>query len=94
MLILKYIKEEKRAVFVQDINKDSEMWKDDDRLKDYRGEIQRTLWYSVIDNASKGADIGGDIGSIFGNIGRSIGGAIGGFVGAISGFVGGIFDLW
>ena len=94
LLILQHTKEEKRAVFVQDINKDSNMWKDDDRLKDYRGEIQGTLWDSVIDNASKGADIGGDIGSIFGNTGRAIGGTIGGVIGAVSGFIGGMFGRW
>jgi uncharacterized protein len=87
LLILQHTKEEKRAVFVQDINKDSNMWKDDDRLKDYRGEIQKTLWDSVKESASQGADIGG---AIFGAPGRIIGGAIG----AIGGFIGGLFGEW
>ncbi|MCL1489613.1 MAG: 50S ribosome-binding GTPase [Pseudanabaena sp. Salubria-1] len=87
LLILQHTKEEKRAVFVQDINKDSNMWKDDDRLKDYRGEIQKTLWDSVKESASQGADIGG---AIFGAPGRVIGGAIG----AIGGFISGLFSGW
>ena len=47
LLILQHTKQEKRAVFAQDMNKDSNMWKDDDRLSDYRGEIQKTLLESI-----------------------------------------------
>ena len=45
--ILRHTKNEKRAVFMQDINKDTEIWKDDDNLSDYRGEIQKSFFESV-----------------------------------------------
>lgn len=83
--ILRHTKEEKRAVFAQDINKDKEMWEDDDQLEDYRTEIRESMWESVKSSASKGADIGGEIGSIFGSAGRAVGKVVGGAVGAVWG---------
>lgn len=89
--ILQHTKAEKRAVFAQDINRKEEMWKDDDKLKNYREETRATLWDSVKSAASKGADIGGDIGGIFGSPGRAVGSAIGA---AIGGFAGAFMSLW
>lgn len=83
--ILRHTKEEKRAVFAQDINKDKKMWEDDDQLEDYRTEIRESMWESVKSSASKGADIGGEIGSIFGSAGRAVGTVVGGAVGAVWG---------
>ena len=81
--ILRHTKKEKRAVFAQDINRNTEMWKDDDRLEDYREEIQKTMWESVTESASKGADIGGSIGKALGaeTVGRVLGAVAGGVVG-------------
>lgn len=45
--ILQHTKSEKRAVFMQDINKDAEMWKDDDKLQDYQLEIKKSFFDSV-----------------------------------------------
>ena len=73
LFILRHTKEEKRAVFAQDINRDKEMWKDDDKLENYREEIQKSLWDSVKDGASNGANIGENIGWIFGETGSKIG---------------------
>lgn len=92
--ILRHTKQEKRAVFEQDLNKDSEMWKDDDQLEDYRSEIRETMWESIKSTASKGADIGGDIGAIFGSAGRAVGAAVGGAVGAVVGAVKSLFSWW
>lgn len=47
LLILQHTKEEKRAVFTQDINPDKKMWADDDKLENYREKIQTSLWDSV-----------------------------------------------
>ncbi len=100
LLILQHTKQEKRVAFAQDMNKDSKMWKDDDRLSDYRGEIRNTFIESITDGASTGADIGSDIlGGIgelaFGRAGERIGEAagkiIGGTVGAVTGAIGGAF---
>lgn len=91
--ILRHTKEEKRAVFAQDINKDKKMWEDDDELENYREEIKQTLWESIKDNASKGADIGGDIGdALFGKPGKAAGRVIGAAIGAVVGFFSGIFS--
>lgn len=61
LFILQHTKQEKRAVFAQDMNKDSNMWKDDDRLSDYRGEIRNIFLESITDGASTGADIGSNL---------------------------------
>lgn len=88
--ILRHTRPEKRAVFIQDVNRNSEMWRDDDRLTDYRKEIRSSIWQSISDSASRGAEIGGQIGSYFGSIGKTagtlIGGVIGGAIGAIGSF--------
>lgn len=85
--ILRHTKPEKRAIFMQDLNKNDQMWEKDDELEDYKAEIKKTLLESVISSASKGAEIGAGIGKIFGGagevVGRVIGGAIGGFAGGI-----------
>lgn len=105
LLILQHTKQEKRAAFAQDMNKDSNMWKDDDRLSDYRGEIRSTFVESITNGASNGAGIGSDIfggvGSIvFGSagervgeaVGKVVGGVVGGVAGAIGGAVSKIFS--
>jgi hypothetical protein len=85
--ILRHTKSEKRAVFVQDVNKNETMWEDDEDLTKHREEIKTSVWGSIKESASKGADIGGDIGAIFGGVGRAVGTVIGGAVGAIGGWI-------
>jgi hypothetical protein len=87
LFIVQHTKSEKRSVFIQDINKKEEMWKDDDKLINYREETRATMWESVKSAASRGADIGGSIGAILGEPGRVIGSAIGGAIGAVYGFI-------
>lgn len=97
--ILLRTREEKRAVFAQDLNADAEMWKDDDKQDDYRGKIEKNLLESLLVSASKGADFGGKIGS---SIGRAVGGergqaageAVGKVLGAIGGAIGGLFSIF
>lgn len=45
--ILRHTKSEKRIIFAQDINKDAEMWKHDDKLQDYQKEIEKSFLDSV-----------------------------------------------
>lgn len=78
--ILRHTNMEKRAAFVQDINKNKDMWKDDDKLQDYRTEIKQSFIESVASNAAKGAAIGG---AILGPVGAKIGILIGGAWGAL-----------
>lgn len=96
--IIKFTPKEKRLSFVENVNRNEEMWKDNDDLKDYRKGILEEFGETVSDCAMEGADIGGDIGSIFGSAGEAAGRAIGGVVGTVVGVgkaikdtIGGIF---
>ncbi|MFR5400874.1 MAG: GTPase family protein [Lachnospira sp.] len=94
--IVKATPAEKRAVYVNNINQDENMWKDDDELIDYAKETKRTILQSVMDSASEGADIGGEIGEVFGpageTVGRVIGTVVGGAAGVVKGIGGGVID--
>lgn len=89
--IVKATPEEKRLSYIDNLNQEEEMWKDDDGLKDYRAEVQKSFFTTVKEHAAKGADIGGSIGSIFGKKGEAVGKAFGGFVGGGIGIVKSIF---
>ncbi|KAE9647786.1 GTP-binding protein [Pseudomonas sp. PB103] len=93
--ILRHTKAEKRAVFAQDVNTDEQMWRDDDRLLDYRKEIQLTVIDSIKINASIGSDMGGEIGSAIGSLlgkkGQILGEVGGKVAGALIGGVVGFF---
>ncbi|MFA6808709.1 MAG: CFI-box-CTERM domain-containing protein, partial [Eubacteriales bacterium] len=83
---------EKRLSFVENINKDADMWKDNDDLVDYRKGIWESFGETVTDCATNGADIGGEIGSIFGSTGKVVGKVIGGAVGTVVGGAVGFFN--
>jgi predicted GTPase len=90
--IVKYTPKEKRLVYYDNLNKDTEMWKDSDELKDYSNEIKSSFGESIVDCAMEGAKIGGEIGSIFGTAGKVVGSVIGGVVGAVGGIIEGLFS--
>lgn len=90
--IIKFTPKEKRLSFVENINRNDEMWKDNDDLKDYRKGILEEFGETVSDCAMEGADIGGDIGSIFGSAGEAAGRAIGGVIGTGVGVVKAVWD--
>ena len=90
--IIKIMPKEKRLSFVENINRNDEMWKDNDDLKDYCKGILEEFGETVSDCAMEGADIGGDIGSIFGSAGEAAGRAIGGVIGTGVGVVKAVWD--
>ena len=90
--IIKFTPKEKRLSFVENINRNAEMWKDDDDLKDYRKGILEEFAETVSDCAMKGADIGEEIGSIFGSVGEVVGRTIGEGVGTVVGVAKAIYD--
>lgn len=92
LYILQGVDKSKRAVFIQDLNTDSTMWKDDDGLDKYKEQVQQTLWESIKTTAESCGDIGGELGSYFGTNGKAAGRAIGTVVGSVIGFFKGIFD--
>ena len=91
--IVKAIPSEKRAIYVNNINENREMWRDDDKLLDYGEATRKSIFESIREGASAGAGIGGAIGgaidgilgsegeSIFRGVGEAIGGIIGGIIG-------------
>ncbi len=89
--IVKFTPKEKRLSYVDNINTDQEMWKDNDDLKDYSKGILESLAESVGECAAAGADIGGELGSIFGKTGETIGRVVGGAIGGVVGFFRGLF---
>lgn len=89
--IVKNTPAEKRLSYADNISDNKEMWEDDDGLKDYTKEVQKSFVETVVDYASKGANIGGKIGSVFGKTGEAIGSAIGGTIGAVGGAISSIF---
>ena len=85
--IIKYTPKDKRLSYVENINRNEEMWKDDDKLKDYRNEVRKSFAETVVDCAADGANIGGKIGKIFGKTGETVGKVIGGVVGGVIGVI-------
>lgn len=81
--IVKSTPSEKRMVYINNLNEDKNMWKDNDDILDYGRETRKSIMESVIEGASKGADVGGEIGGIFGKTGEKIGRAVGGVIGGI-----------
>lgn len=90
--IIKHTPQEKRIVYIDNINKDPNPWKSNDDIKDYNNEIKTSLMESVREGVSGGADIGGAIGSIFGKSGETVGRVVGGAVGGVVGFFKGLFS--
>ena len=80
--IVKYTPEEKRLSFVDNVNRNKQMWADNDDLEDYRKGILEEFGKTISECAMSGADIGGNIGSFFGGTGEVIGASLGGIVGA------------
>lgn len=90
MFIVNHTKPEKRAVYINDINKDKKMWEKDDELEDYTSNIQASLWDSVVSAAKSGGNYGESIGKVFGAIGGGVGRVVGTAAGAVVGF----FKSW
>lgn len=79
--IVKFTPKEKRLVYLDNVNRSTEMWKDNDDLKNYRAGIIETITETVSDCACRGCEIGERIGSPFGIVGEVVGGVVGGIVG-------------
>ena len=55
--IVKATPSEKRVAYVNNINEDPQMWKDDDELMDYAKETKESIWQPIIDLASAAGEI-------------------------------------
>lgn len=89
--IIKSTPDEKRMIYVDNINKDPDVWKQNDTLHDYNLEIQQDVKFSLtkaLDSSAKGAVAGVTIGALVPVIGPIVGATIG----AALGFIGGLFN--
>lgn len=90
--IIKSTPDEKRIIYVDKINRNPEVWKNNDDLINYNYEIQNEMKGSLtraLDTAAKGAIAGATVGSLVPMIGPIIGAG----VGATLGFIGGLFGI-
>lgn len=92
--IIEYTPKEKRLLYVDNINRNTEMWKSNDELADYRTGILESFGSSMTECIADGANIGGEIGSVFGGAGRVVGSIVGGIAGAAVGVVKGVVDTF
>lgn len=83
--IVKATPKEKRLSYVDHINQDTEIWKDDDGRQDYSSGILEEFSESVFGCAAAGADLGERVGSIFGRTGETIGRVVGSVAGGVVG---------
>lgn len=74
---------EKRAIYLNNINENEEMWQDDDELEEYGEKTRQSIWESVAEGVSRGAYVGGELGKIFGKTGERIGKVVGGVAGGV-----------
>lgn len=93
-LILKHTPKNKRLVYMNNVsNKDPDVWKSNDDLKDYGKEIRNSVMESFLDSIVEGAEYGAKIGeAIFGEPGKVLGKVVGGIGGAVVSAVSGIAD--
>lgn len=89
--ILKMTPKEKRLAYTDNINKDANVWKDNDDLKDYSQEIQNSFLETLSEFAGYGGEIGAEIGRHLGPIGKVAGRVVGTVVGGVAGVVVSIF---
>ena len=55
--IIEHTPKRKRLAYVDNINRDEEKWKDDDKQKDYKKNITKNIWATISDCIAAGADI-------------------------------------
>lgn len=89
--IVKNTPTEKRLSYVNNLSTKKEMWEDDDGLKKYKEETQKSfieVAQHVSKNVAVGAAVGAEIGSIIPVVGIVIGAAIGGVIGLVGSLFG------
>lgn len=91
LTMLRNMKEEKRFLFTDSLNKNPDIWSKNDKIEEYNDEIKKEVKLSItnaIDSAAKGAIAGATIGKMI----PIIGPVIGATVGAALGFLGGLVE--
>jgi len=93
--IVKNTPEEKRILYVNNMNTDPNIWQNSDEIENYNKEIREDIEKSFNDRmgsslkgAAVGGALGGTIGSVIPVVGTVIGIAVGTVIGAIGGFFG------
>lgn len=81
--IVKATPVEKRLVYVDNLNREPEMWEKDDKVIEYEKEVKKSFMETVKEYAANGAEWGRIVGGIFGKTGEWIGGKVGGTIGVV-----------
>lgn len=91
LTMLRVMPENKRFLIMDNLNKNPEIWKKNDKLENYNVEIQKEINGSLLnalDGAAKGAVAGATVGGLI----PVIGPVVGATVGAVLGFLGGLVE--
>ncbi len=94
--IVKNTPAEKRLSYADNISDNKEMWEDDDGLKDYTQEVQKSFVETIVETSKAGGDIGKEIGEIFGmgKTGEAVGKVAGAVVGAVKSVWNALTSWW
>lgn len=90
-LLLQKMPETKRFLVADALNKNPEIWKQNDQLRDYNQEIQNEIQGSLskaISGARDGAIAGATVGSLIPVVGTVVGAAVGGVLGFLGELLG------
>ena len=83
--------DEKRLIYLNQLNQDNKVWQSNDDLKNYNAEIKKNVEISfknVLGRTINGVQIGAKLGKMIPVVGPIIGGIIGGFLGFMGGILG------
>ncbi|MUK50040.1 GTPase family protein [Aliivibrio fischeri] len=85
---------DKRLVYVNTTSDDKNMWSDNDEIKNYTAEIQKSFVETIVETSKVGGKIGKELGDILGmgKTGEAIGKVTGAVVGAFKSVVSSIFS--
>ncbi|MUK64472.1 GTPase family protein [Aliivibrio fischeri] len=85
---------DKRLVYVNTTSDDKNMWSDNDEIKNYTAEIQKSFVETIVETSNVGGKIGKELGDILGmgKTGEAIGKVTGAVVGAFKSVVSSIFS--
>lgn len=94
--IVKNTPTEKRLSYVNNISDKKEMWEEDDGLKKYKEEVQKSFMETIKETAQAGGEIGREIGEIFGmgKTGEVIGKVVGTGIGIVKSAWNAFTSLW
>ncbi len=83
--IIRHTPKEKRLSYIENINTEHSMWKNNDDLTDYSKNILNSFSETIVDTLLVGVNLGKSIGVVFGKTGQVVGSVLGGLLGSAIG---------